>query len=86
MAARSALTLLLLFALALGGCFYALDGSLVNKTRDGGADGARLDGGSDAGPKTDLGGKLDAAGKLDAGGADSGITDSSPSDGPAATD
>ncbi len=61
-AVRSALALLLLLlALALGGCFYALDGSLVKKARDGGADGA------DAG-------------------VDSGRTDSSLADGPAASD
>ncbi len=72
MVVRSALLrLLLLLTLALGGCFYALDGSLVKKARDGGADGAR-DGGADArGAET---------------GAETGVTDSSPADGSSASD
>jgi len=37
----------LLCGLLLGGCFFSLDGSLVNKKRDGGGDTGALDGGGD---------------------------------------
>jgi hypothetical protein len=42
--------LALLLALPLGGCFYSLDGSLVNKKRDSGGDVAQFDGVADGIP------------------------------------
>jgi hypothetical protein len=54
------LALLCLLGLGPGGCFHALDGSLVKKKQDGGIDArrdggadARRDGGADAKPPTD---------------------------------
>ena len=40
--------LLVLLAAPLGGCFYSLDGSLVGKKRDAGADVTLSDGSSEA--------------------------------------
>ena len=44
------LCLALLCGLLLGGCFFSLDGSLVNKKRDGGGEAGLPDGARDGAP------------------------------------